>query len=99
MVRNRRIDERVSTNLPARWTGLSGTHEGRIEDLGLGGCFVNTAGRVDVGELVSVEIKLPSGEWLQLRGDATSYQHGIGFGVLFSFLTDDEQQALREIIT
>jgi len=98
MVKNRRIDERVSTNLPARWDGISGTHEARIEDLGLGGCFVNTTGRVDVGEVVGVEMKLPSGEWLQLRGEVTPYQTGIGFGVLFTFLTDDEEQALRELI-
>lgn len=99
MVKNRRINERVSTNLPARWDGISGNHEARIEDLGLGGCFVNTTGRVDVGEVVGVEIKLPSGEWLQLRGEVRSCQTGIGFGVLFTFLTDDEQQALREIVS
>lgn len=95
---NRRSDERVSTNLQAKWDGVSGNHEGRVEDLSLGGCFVNTAGRVDVGEVVGVEIKLPSGEWLQLRGEVASYQTGIGFGVLFTFLTDDEEQALRELI-
>jgi|SRR5882672_4438971 len=99
MTDDRRNDERISTNMPARWDGLSGEHEGRIEDLSLGGCFVNTAGRVDVGEFVVVEIKLPSGEWLQLRGEVASYQTGIGFGVLFTFLTDDEEQALREIVT
>ena len=99
MVKNRRIEERTSTNLPARWDGLSGTQEARIEDLSLSGCFVNTTGRVDVGEIVGVEIKLPSGEWLQLRGEVTSFQIGIGFGVLFSFLTDDEEQALRELVS
>lgn len=99
MTENRRSDERVSINLPARWDGSSGAHEGRIEDLGLGGCFMNTVGRVDVGEVVSLEIKLPSGEWLPLRGEVASYQIGIGFGVLFTFLTDDEEQALREVIT
>jgi PilZ domain-containing protein len=98
MVKNRRIGERVSTNLPARWDGISGRHEARIEDLSLGGCFVNTTGRVDIGEDVGVEIRLPSGEWLKLRGEVTAYQTGIGFGVLFTFLTDDEEQALREIV-
>ena len=98
MTENRRSDERVSVNLPARWDGLSGVHEARLEDLGFGGCFVNTAGRVDIGEVVGVEIKLPSGEWLPLRGEVASYQEGIGFGVLFTFLTDEEEQALRELI-
>jgi len=99
MDKNRRLDERIATNFPARWDGLSGIQEARIEDLSVGGCFVNTTGRVDVGEIVGVQIKLPSGEWLQLRGEVAAFQTGIGFGVLFSFLTEDEEQALREIIT
>jgi hypothetical protein len=98
MTNNRRSDERVSTNLPAKWSGVTGDHEGRIEDLSLGGCFVNTTARADVGEVVSLEIKLPSGEWLDLRGEVTSYQIGIGFGLLFSFLTDEEEQAVRELV-
>jgi len=48
---------------------------------------------------VGVEIKLPSGEWLQLRGEVTSFQLGFGFGLEFSFLTEDEEQALREFLT
>ena len=98
MTDDRRSDERVTTNLSAKWGGLDGDHEGRIEDLSLGGCFVNTVGRVDVGEIVGVEIKLPSGEWLQLRGEVTAYQLGIGFGLMFSFLTEDEEAALREFL-
>ena len=96
---NRRSNERVATNLAAKWGGLAGDHEGRIEDLSLGGCFVNTTGRVDVGEIVGAEIRLPSEEWLQLRGEVASYQIGIGFGLLFSFFTGDEEQSLREFIS
>ena len=48
---------------------------------------------------MGVEVKLPSGEWLQLRGEVASYQIGIGFGLLFSFLTEDEEQSLREFIS
>ena len=99
MSEDRRSDERISTNLPARWDGLSGTSKARLDDLSLGGCFVNSRGRVDVGEVVSLEIQLPSGEWLQLRGEVTSYQPGVGFGVVFPFLTSDEEQALRSVIT
>ena len=98
MTENRRSDERVATNLSANWGGLAGDHEGRIEDLSLGGCFVNTTGRVDVGEIVGVELKLPSGEWLALRGEVTSYQIGIGFGLVFSFLTEDEEESLLAFI-
>ena len=68
-MKDRRSAERIATNLTAKWGGLAGDHEGRIESLSLRGCFVNTTGRVDVGEIVGVEIRLPSGEWLQLRGE------------------------------
>jgi hypothetical protein len=99
MTYDRRTDERVSTNLPAKFDGLSGIHEARIEDVSLGGCFVNTARRVDLGEIVGVDIKLPSGEWLKLRGEVVAYHEGIGFGVVFPFLTQDEEQAIRELIS
>lgn len=98
MTQERRTDERVSVNLPVRWDGLSGQHEARIEDIGLGGCFVNTLSRVDIGEVVGLEIKLPSGEWLLLRGEVTSYQDAVGFGLQFSFITEDEESALRQLM-
>ena len=98
MIKNRRSDERVSINLPARWDGLSGNNEARVEDLSMGGCFVNTRGCVDVGEIVGIEIKLPAGQWLQLRGEVATYMAGTGFGVLFTFLTEEEEQSLRELI-
>ena len=99
MDKDRRSDERVPTNLPAKWDGLSGGHEARIEDISLGGCFVNTTGRVDMGEVIVLQVKLPSGEWLTLRGEATTAQEGIGFGLNFSFITDEEEFALRELVT
>jgi hypothetical protein len=98
MDNERREEERVQVNLPVRWDGLTGAHESRIEDLSLGGCYVNTNGRVEIGEVIGVEIKMPSGEWLPLRGEVTSYQEGIGFGLLFTFLTEDEEFSLRELI-
>jgi hypothetical protein len=99
MDKERRHDERMPTNLPAKWDGLSGGHEARIEDISLGGCFVNTTGRVDIGEVVVLQVKLPSGESLTLRGEATSIQEGVGFGLNFSFITDEEEFALRELIS
>lgn len=99
MRENRRSEERISINLPVRWDGMSGTHEARLEDISLGGCFVNTTGRVELNEVVSLEIRLPSGEWLPLRGEVTSYQPGIGFGLVFSFLTEEEEEALKDLVS
>jgi hypothetical protein len=94
----RREDERVEVNLPVRYDGLSGSHDARLSDLSLGGCFVNTAGRVEVGEVVGLKIRMPDGQWLELRGEVATFQEGIGFGLLFTFLTDEEQLALRQVV-
>jgi PilZ domain len=98
MRKERRTDFRVPLNLPARYDGLSGAHEAKIEDISLGGCFVNTRGQVDPGEAITVEVKLPSGEWLQLKGAVTTYQPGIGFGIIFSNVTTEQEHTLQQLI-
>ena len=98
MTNERRSDERVAVNLSARWDGMSGQSEARIEDIGLGGCFVNTLSRVRVGDMVGLEIQMPSGEWLRLRGEVTSYHEAVGFGLQFSFLTEDEESELKKLM-
>ena len=99
MTQERRTDKRIGVNLTARWDGLSGQHEARVEDIGLGGCFVNAVTRVEIGEVVTLEIRMPTGEWLPLRGEVTSYQEAVGFGLQFTFLTEDEEFALKELIS
>jgi hypothetical protein len=84
--------------LPVKWEAMSGSHEARTEDISLSGCFVNTSLRAELAEVASLEIQLPSGEWLPLKGEVTSYQPGIGFGVLFSLLTDDQEDALKKLL-
>jgi hypothetical protein len=44
---------------------------------------------VEADQVIRLEIELPSGKWLPLRGHVTSYQPGIGFGILFGDLSGD----------
>lgn len=99
MNKERRTNHRVPLNLPARYDGLSGAHEARLEDISMGGCFVNTRGQVEPGEAITIEIKMTSGRWLRLRGEVTSCQPGIGFGVVFSLLTAEELRSLEQLLT
>jgi hypothetical protein len=94
----RRSDERVTAYLPAKWEGMSGDQEARIEDISVKGCFVNTAGRVEVNQVIGLEIELPSGIWLPLSGRVTSYQPGIGFGILFGDVSNEEELELRQLV-
>ena len=95
---DKRTSERVPVNLPTRWHGTTGSHEGRVEDLSVTGCFVNTKGPVDVGEIVSLLIQLPSGRWLPIRGKVAFYQQLTGFSISFSILDDKERETLDELV-
>lgn len=94
----KRTSERVPVNLPTRWHGATGAHEGRVEDLSVTGCFVNSTGAVDVGEIVSLLIQLPSGRWLPIRGKVAFHQQLTGFSISFSILDDNERLTLNELV-
>lgn len=78
---------------------MSSTHEARVDDLSVGGCFVDTVGRVELNEAVELEIQLPSGNSLSLRGQVASYQPGVGFGMSFISLSEDEVAALKDLMS
>lgn len=94
----RRNSVRKRVLLEARWESMSRTHEARVDDVSLGGCFVNTYGKVELGEPVDLQLQLPSGEWLPLRGRVASYQSGVGFGICFESLSKEETTALKELM-
>jgi hypothetical protein len=94
----RRRNQRQKVLLEARWSSLSKRHEARVDDVSLSGCFVNTYGPVEVGERVEMKILRRSGEWLQLKGTVATYQHGVGFGLAFTDLTDETKRALQDLI-
>ena len=94
----RRSTERKIVLLEARWESMSRKHEARVDDVSLGGCFVNTYGPVEINEPVSLHIQLPSGETLNVRGTVVTYQPGVGFGMAFTDLSNEEEAALKELI-
>jgi len=98
MSRERRTNQRKRLLLEAKWESMSRTHEARVDDVSLGGCFVNTFGRVEPKELVNLQIELPSGEWLSLQGHVASYQPGVGFGMSFDSLSEEKSAKLEELI-
>lgn len=76
---------------------MSRGHEARVDDVSLGGCFVNTYGHVELNEQVELQILLPSGDWLALRGKVASCHPGVGFGMSFN-LNGEEKKAVEELI-
>lgn len=94
----RRSNERKRILLEARWESMAGRHEARVDDVSLSGCFVNTYAKAELGEHVELEVQLPSGAWLPLRGHVASYQPAVGFGISFTSLSAKETDELRELL-
>lgn len=99
MSEERRGNERKQILLEAKWESMSRSHEARVHDVSLGGCFVNTFGRVEPDEEVKVQIESPSGEWLSLSGRVASYHPGVGFGMRFDELSEEKLTKLEELIS
>ena len=98
MTEERRNNQRKRILLEAKWGSMSHTHEARIDDISVGGCFVNTFGRVELNEEVNLQIELPSGEWLSLSGYVASCYPGVGFGMSFDSLSEEKSATLEELI-
>jgi hypothetical protein len=95
MNQDRRASGRLPTNLAVRSSGTVGC---RTEDISVDG-FVNTLGIAELGEAITLEFGLPSGEWLPVNGEVTSYLPGMGLGLGFKFTKVEEEIALRRLLT
>jgi hypothetical protein len=82
-----------------RWKGRTGEHDACISNVSLEGCFLNTQGEVEVGDLVSFKANLPTDELIELRGKVVHRQaRPIGFGLRFEGLSNTEQTFLKLLI-
>ncbi len=92
----RRSKPRLSVSLDAVWK--EGTHSARITDLSEGGCYLDTVGEVMSGEIVAFRVLLPDDDWLYLEGEVRHHRHGVGFGVQFVDVNDDQMEKLRWLL-
>src|SRR5512132_1115117 len=91
---DRRSKPRLSVNLDAVWHGGEERHSAQITDLSEGGCYLDTVGEVMTGEIVAFRVLLPDGDWLYLEGEVRHHQFGVGFGVRFVDLNDEQHEKL-----
>jgi hypothetical protein len=94
-----RTELRMPVSPMLRWRGLSGEHDGCIKDVTLEGCFINTLGPAEVGELITFTAALPTDELVELRGRIVRQQYKpMGFGLRFEELTEPERTYLNRLI-
>ena len=94
----RRKYPRVRVPLAVRWEGLSGRHEARVDEIGLGGCYIESFGQVTDGERIVFQVQTPDGQWLILHGVVAHHQTAMGFGVRFLPLAPPTARQLAGII-
>lgn len=98
MTDERRKRKRVPTLIDVVWEGATGKYEARTGDLSADGCFIDTIGQVAVGETINFKLRLPSGEWMDLRGEVIYEYPNMGFGVHFTDISDADRKRLEWIV-
>ena len=94
-----REHERIPVSLETVVESSVGQREARISDLSMGGCYVDSILHAHVDETVVINIRMPDGEWMKFSGNVTYTFPGVGFGLRFADLTDDEKSLLSQIIS
>ncbi len=95
---DRRTEKRLEVCLDAVWDGNSGNHRARITDLSEGGCYVDSLGEAQVGEVLNVKLQLHNGDWLELAGEVAHHMPPMGFGVRFVSLNSEQLEILRSLL-
>jgi hypothetical protein len=98
MKNDRRSAPRARVNLPAHWEGVLFRTKATITDLSIGGCFVLSGGKVEVRELIYLEIELPHRRTIHVWAEVVDEASDIGFAVRFNSVNDEDQQILAEYI-
>ena len=70
----------------------------RISDISLGGCFIETISQLDRGERATFEMIQANGEKVSFNGTVAYSMNGVGFGVKFDELTEDQEYFLRRVV-
>jgi hypothetical protein len=98
MENERRSGRRARVNLPARWEGVAARENATVTDISRNGCFVLSGGKVEVKELVWLEIQLPDQPALHFWGEVVSEASEIGFALRFNSGSTEDEESLAKFL-
>ena len=98
MEKDRRAAPRVRVNLPARWEGAVARENATLTDLSRNGCFILTGGKVELKELVWLEINLDDQQTVNFWGEVVNISSEIGFAVRFNSSSPEDEAALAKYL-
>jgi len=95
---DRRSAPRVRVNLPARWEGAVSRENATVTDLSRSGCFVLSGGKVDVKELVRLEIQLTETQTVNFWAEVVDQASEIGFALKFNSSSPEDEATLASFL-
>ena len=84
----------MRVNLPARWEGVLSRENATVTDLSRSGCFVLTGGKVEVKELVWLEIQLTEMQVVNFWAEVVDSASEIGFALKFNSSSPEDEATL-----
>jgi hypothetical protein len=94
----RRKAPRARVKLAARWEGAMSRENATVTDLSRTGCFVLTGGKVEVKELVWLEIQLSDTEAVNFWAEVVDQASEIGFALKFNSSSPEDESALAKFL-
>ena len=80
--------------LPARWEGVLARENATVTDISRNGCFVLTGGKVEVKELVYLEVHLSEEQTIVFWAEVVDAASDIGFALKFNSSSAEDEAAL-----
>jgi len=82
----------------ARWEGAMSRENATVTDLSRSGCFVLSGGKVDVKELVWLEIQLTERQSVNFWAEVVSEAPEIGFALRFNSSSPEDEAMLARFL-
>ena len=98
MEKERRSAPRARVKLQARWEGVLSRENATVTDISRNGCFVLTGGKVEVKELVWLEIHLTDNQAVNFWAEVVDAASDIGFALKFNSSSPEDEAALAEYL-
>jgi len=84
--------------LAARWEGVLSRENATVTDLSRSGCFVLTGGKVEIKELVWLEISLTETQTVNFWAEVVDAASDIGFALKFNSSSPDDEAMLTSFL-
>ena len=98
MEKERRSAPRARVKLQARWEGVLSRENATVTDLSRSGCFVLSGGKVDVKELVWLEIQLTDQQTVNFWAEVVDQASDIGFALKFNSSSPEDEATLANYL-